>query len=164
MKEGDAMPPKCTVCQHADVNKINKQLLEGVTLDVLSNDSGLSRTALHNHHQKHIPVQLTKSRAAKEAIIANSLMGRVAALNAKAEDVYTKSLAAKNLFAALGAIRELRSIIELYAKITGELQAQTVNNVIIMPEWVALRSAILLALEPYPEARRAVIETVRRLE
>jgi hypothetical protein len=91
-------------------------------------------------------------------------MGRVSALNAKAEDIYSKALRAENLNAAIAAIRELRGITELYAKITGELQAQTVNNIIIAPEWVSLRSVILVALEPYPEARRAVIEAVGRVE
>ena len=90
-------------------------------------------------------------------------MSRVASLQTKAEDIYSRALEAENLNAAIGAIRELRGITELYAKITGELQSQTVNNIIIAPEWVNLRNVILIALEPYPAARQAVIEAVGRV-
>jgi hypothetical protein len=145
------------VCAHADADKINAELTGGATLDALSKAYGLTVSALHRH-KKHIPAQLVKAQDAQEVAAADSLMRRVAALNEKAEDVYSEALKAENLTAAIAAVREMRNITELYAKITGELQAQTVNNIVIMPEWAKLRDAIVYALEPYPEARRAVIE------
>jgi len=151
------------VCNHTKVNKINAQIIEGTTLETLSISYNLSVTALHRH-KKHIPVQLAKAQEAKETAAADNLMGRVAALNDKAEEIYIRAMEADNLAAAVGAVRELRGLTELYAKITGELQAQTVNNIIVMPEWVTLRNAILYALEPYPEARLAVIQAVGRIE
>ena len=157
------MAKQCTVCAHAEAGTINEQLITGVPLDRLSKAHGLTISSLQRH-KKHIPSQLSKSQDAQKVAAADSLMGRVSALNAKAEDIYSKALRAENLNAAIAAIRELRGITELYAKITGELQAQTVNNIIIAPEWVSLRSVILVALEPYPEARRAVIEAVGRVE
>ena len=132
-------------------------------METLSISYNLSVTALHRH-KKHIPVQLAKAQEAKETAAADNLMGRVAALNDKAEEIYIRAMEADNLAAAVGAVRELRGLTELYAKITGELQAQTVNNIIVMPEWVTLRNAILYALEPYPEARLAVIQAVGRIE
>jgi hypothetical protein len=151
------------VCAHADADKINAKIIEGATLDALSKAYGLTMAALHRH-KKHIPAQLVKAHDAQEVAAADSLMGRIAALNAKAEDVYGQAIKAENLTAAIAAIRELRGITELYAKITGELQAQTVNNIIVAPEWVKLRDTILYALEPYPEARRAVVVAVGRLD
>ena len=158
------MPQKCTVCAHADAGKINKQLVAGVPLDTLAKATGLTVSALQRHNKNHIPAQLAKAQEAKEAAAADSLMDRVAALNGKAEAIYSKALKAENLSAAIGAIRELRGITELYARITGELQEQTVNNIIVMPEWVSLRNVILIALDPYPDARRAVVEAVGRAE
>lgn len=32
------------------------------------------------------------------------------------------------------------------------------------PDWLELRAAMLLALEPYPEARQAIADTLRRLD
>jgi primosomal protein N' len=154
---------KCTVCNHINAAEINKKLIEKIPLETLSKAYGLSVTALHRH-KKHIPAHLTKAQEAKETAAADSLMNRVAGLNTKAEEIYSKALEADNLTAAVAAVRELRGITELYAKITGELTAQTVNNIIIMPEWLTLRTAILNALELYPEARQAVIEAVGRVE
>lgn len=158
------MAQKCTVCTHVDAGKINKQLVENVPLDTLAKETGLTVSALHRHNKNHIPAQLAKAQEAKEAVAAASLMHRVTCLNAKAETIYSKALEAENLSAAIGAIRELRGITELYARITGELQAEIVNNIIITPEWIHLRNAILIALEPYPDARQAVVEAVRRVE
>ena len=158
------MPQKCTVCAHADAKKINKQIVDGVPFDALAKATGLTASALKRHSANHIPAKLAKAQKAKEITAADSLMDRVAALNGKAEDVYSKALKADNLSAAIGVIRELRGITELYAKITGELQAQAVNNIVIMPEWVGLRNVILVALEPYPDARRAVAEAVGRVD
>jgi hypothetical protein len=135
---------QCTVCAHADADKINAELVGGATLDALSKAYGLNMAALHRH-KKHIPAQLVKAQDAQEVAAADNLMGRIASLNTKAEDVYRQAIKAENLTAAIAAVRELRGITELYAKITGELQAQTVNNIIIMPEWVTLRNAILYA-------------------
>ena len=156
------MAKQCTVCVHPDTDRINADIIEGATLDALSRAYGLTMSALHRHKQ-HIPAQLAKAQDAIEIAAADSLMGRVASLNAKAEDVYSRAVKADNLQAAVSAIREMRGIVELYAKITGELQTQTVS-IVVTPEWIMLRNAILHALEPHPEARRAVIVAVGRVE
>lgn len=50
----------------------------------------------------------------------------------------------------------LHSQIELLARLLGELQAGAVINIVLAPEWVALRTTILTALRPYPDAGLAV--------
>jgi hypothetical protein len=42
----------------------------------------------------------------------------------------------------------------------GEISTRTVNNFIISPEWASLRSVMLRALLPYPDARKAVVEAL----
>ena len=158
------MAKPCSVCIHADADMIDARLIEGATLEALANAYGLSVTALHRHRTGHIPATLAKARDAREIAAPDSLMERVAALDARAGDIYQKAYKTNNLTAAVGAIRELRGITELYAKITGELSAQGVTNIIIAPEWVSLRNVILAALEPHPSARQAVIEALGKLE
>lgn len=136
------MARQCTVCTHTDKDKINAQLVEGATLESTAKIYGLTVAALQRHQKNHIPAQLIKAQGAQEVAAADSLMVRITALNTKAEDVYRRAIDADNLTAAIAAVREMRGITELYAKITGELQAQTVNNIIIMPEWVSLRRYI----------------------
>jgi len=68
---------------------------------------------------------------------------------------------------SLAAIRELRGLVELLAKITGELddrpQVQIVN-VTTSPEWLQVRGALMGALRPYPDAARAVAGSLAQLE
>jgi hypothetical protein len=59
----------------------------------------------------------------------------------------------------LGAIREARGNLELLAKLLGELDERPVN-VLLSPEWLNLRTVIVTALEPHPEARGAVLEAI----
>ena len=152
------MAQRCTVCAHPEAPEINRELVNQVPLEALSKAYGVTTAALHRH-KKHIPQQLVRAQDAKEIAAADTLMGRVAELDRKAEDVYTKAIEANNLTAAIQAVRELRGVTELYAKITGEIQQQTVN-IVVMPEWVVLRSAILKALEPYPDALQAVVNAI----
>jgi hypothetical protein len=58
---------------------------------------------------------------------------------------------------ALSAIREARSNLELLAKLIGELDDTPQVNVLVSPEWLELRADIVTALEPHPEALRAVV-------
>ena len=147
----------CSICAHPAKNRINEQLVDETPFVEIAKEYGLSLGAINRHRKKHLPA--AAARSGKAVVVADGLMDRLAELNSKAEDVYQRSLALKNYTAAIGAVRELRGLTELYAKITGELQAQTVNfnNITISPEWVSLRSAILNALAPYPDAHRAVV-------
>ena len=61
-------------------------------------------------------------------------------------------------------MREARGCLELLAKLTGELQQEGSINVLIAPEWLALRGALLAALAPYAEARTAVAAALLALE
>ena len=45
--------------------------------------------------------------------------------------------------------------IELLAKLTGELDERAQVNIVLSPQWLTIRLAILEALEPFPGARMA---------
>jgi hypothetical protein len=46
--------------------------------------------------------------------------------------------------------------VRLLGKLLGELQQPGAVNILVSAEWVSVRTAILQALAPYPEAGRAV--------
>ena len=60
--------------------------------------------------------------------------------------------------------KEARGYLELLGKAldrirdTPPVQITIINN----PEWVELRTLIITALEPYPEAREAVVDAIRK--
>jgi len=70
----------------------------------------------------------------------------------------------RDLRTALAAIREVRSNLELLARLIGLLRPEGPTvNILVNPQWVEIRSAIVGVLEGHPEARAAVVEALRRL-
>lgn len=158
------MGKPCSVCRHEQTESISMEILSGhITLRDIAAKYGLSLSAIHRHKQ-HIPKQLAISHEAGKVARADSVIQRIAELDAKAQEIYSLAFAEEDNALALKAVRELRGITELYAKLAGEIGARTVNNIIITPEWVSMRSVMLKALEPYPEARRALVMALGGME
>jgi hypothetical protein len=65
-----------------------------------------------------------------------------------------------DLKTALLGIREARGCLELLAKVEGQLSDRPQINILINPEWIQLRTQIINSLEPYPEAKEAVINAL----
>jgi hypothetical protein len=61
----------------------------------------------------------------------------------------------------LKAAGRLRDQLELLAKLVGELDDRPSINVLVAPEWLAVRAALLAALAPFPEARAAAAAALR---
>jgi hypothetical protein len=64
----------------------------------------------------------------------------------------------------LKAAAQLQGQTELLAKLLGELNDAPQVNVLVAPEWVAVRTTLLSALGPFPEARVAVANALQALE
>jgi len=60
--------------------------------------------------------------------------------------------------------REARGYLELLGKALDRIRdAPPVQvNILVNPEWIALRTTIIAALEPYPAAREAVVDAIRK--
>jgi hypothetical protein len=62
---------------------------------------------------------------------------------------------------------QLHTNIRLASEIAGDLErhaVQQVNNLIIAPDYLKLRTALIGALRPYPEAAAAVLDVFRQAE
>src|SRR5688500_18113467 len=112
--------------------------------------------AVQRHAAEHVPETLAKAHEAAEAANADSLLGQVRSLQARALAILDRAEADGQLMPALAAIRETRGCLELLGKLMGELDERPQVNVLVAPEWLALRGTILAALSPFPEARAAV--------
>lgn len=153
------MATRCSVCAHPQAEEISMEILQGATLRNIADKYGLSLTSVHRHKQ-HIPHQLAVSHEAQKVAKADGVMQRMAELDQRADTIYKQATEQNDPELALKALKELRGITELYAKMAGEIGARTVNNFIITPEWASLRSVMLRALLPYPDARKAVVEAL----
>lgn len=149
------MPRTCTICNHPERPEIDRALLSGEAYRTIAKRYGASPSAVLRHRE-HLPTQLVKAQAAEEVAQADNLLEQVKFLQTRALSILDRADLAGDLRTALSAIREARGNLELLAKLLGELQQEGTVNVTVSPEWLTLRAVLITALQPYPDAARAV--------
>lgn len=150
------MPRRCTVCSHPEREVIDEALVAGTALSALSAKYRVSEDAIGRLKANHLPTKLVMAEKAVEVAQADSLLAQVRDLQTRAYVILDKAEGTGDLRTDLGAIREARGNLELLAKLLGELDERPQVNVLVSAEWVAVRSQMMEALTPYPEARVAI--------
>ena len=140
-------------------------LLDNVSLRDIASQTGAGRSALLRHKEAgHIAAAMVQAVEAAEVVHAGSLLDQVKELQREARAIKDKAEQANDYKTALMGIRELTRIIELLAKLQGELQeGQTVNVLVTSPDWLKTRTAVLQALEGFPETRQAVVKALQAI-
>jgi len=159
------MPRTCTVCTHEQRDAIDRALVAGEAFRHIAARFGTSTAALVRHKTDHIPAHLAKAEEAKSAAQADSLLDRLLTLSKETAAILTEARTGKekdNRLALL-AIARAEKQLELQAKLLGELKEGATVNVLVLPEWLSLRALVLEALAPYPQARVAVADALRRI-
>jgi hypothetical protein len=151
------MPRSCTVCEHPDRETIDRALVGGASNRSAASLYDVSEAAVRRHKANHLPASLVMAQAAEEVAQADSLLEQVRGLQSRAYGILDKAEEAGELRTALGAIREARGSLELLAKLLGELDERPVFNLHLNAEWIEVRTAIVQALGPHPQARDAVL-------
>jgi hypothetical protein len=151
------MPRSCTVCEHPRRDEVDRALVGGASNRSVASLYDVSEAAMRRHKANHLPAKLVMAQAAEEVAQADNLLSQVQDLQGRALAILDKAETADDLRTALGAIREARGNLELLAKLLGELDERPVVNLNVSPEWLELRAVIVGALEPHPEALRAVV-------
>jgi hypothetical protein len=157
------MPPKCSICSHPDHETIDAALVGGTSLRDIACQFAVGRMALQRH-QSHIPTAVAKAREAGEVAEADRLLSTVRDLLKAAIGTITQAESGGDLRTKLAAIREARETAKLLLEVYGELQTQPTFNIIMAPEWVEVRTVVLQALGPYPDARLAVAGALEKVE
>ena len=154
------MPRRCTICTHPERHAIHKALVGGGTFRNIAGRFRISTTALFRHKRDHLPVHLAKAREAEEIDEAIDVIQQLKAINAACLEVLTKARASNNDSTLLRAVDRIQRQIELQARLLGELQEGRAVNIVVLPEWQRMRTTIITAVDPYPDAREAVVRAL----
>lgn len=168
--------PRCTVCAHRERAAIDVAIARGVSLNAIAKRAGLGPDSLARHSRHHLlPPQRAKLIAGPDLSID---LPRLRETESQSLLLHLVSLRHR-LFATLDQMEEhadghglatissqLHKNLELTAKLLGDLNtgSTTINNVLVLPEYVALRIALVDALAPFPAARQAVAAVLHRIE
>jgi len=169
---------KCTVCAHERRHQIDIGLVHQVAARVLAERFGLSKDSIHRHAANHLtPAMRAAILAARkpseidlDALRADESEGLLAGLVGQRARLLVKADFAAELGDVKGSVAAENAILANYTlvgKLLGQL-TQTIDvrhtNLLVSPDYLRLRSALVTALRPFPEAARAVGAALHRLE
>src|SRR5215212_1117024 len=156
----------CTVCSHEDRFEIDTVLVDrSKAYRDIARRYSVSKDAISRHVSGgHISELIALAADAERAARADSLLDRIEALQSRTEEALTKAEEGENLFATFRGISEMRRNLELIGEVTKELNRTPTLNLQLNPQYIAVRTAIVQAVEPYPEAREAISQAMLEVE
>jgi DNA-binding transcriptional ArsR family regulator len=156
----------CTVCRHEDRYQIDGLLADrSASYRDIARRFSLSKDAVSRHVANgHLSELVALAADAERAACADTLLDRIEALQRRTEEALTKAEEGDNPFATFRGISEMRRNLELIGEVTKELNRTPTLNLSMNPEYIAVRTAIVQAVEPYPEVREAISQAMLQLE
>ncbi len=150
----------CSICKHDEVNKINEMLISGVAAREVAREFGFNHVSVSRHKNKHLPEVLIKSKSLEEEGAADDLMHKLNTIYDRAWRIVEEAEKEKKYTASVAGLKECRSCLELIGKLLGQLKTGNTVNIMYNPEFIQVRQVITEALQPYPEARQAVVQAL----
>ena len=160
------MPIPCSICTHPEREAIDLALVSGTAKRVIACQWHVGRESVRRHALHHVSPALAAMQAEREHDGATSLLDQVTALVQRTERLLDTAEGAGSITTALGCVREIRGLLELQGKASGELDTrpQVTINLMASEEYIAVRSAIFAALQSHPAARAEVAGRLLQLE
>ena len=147
----------CKICQHPNLQTINKRLKAKVPLrKICSEFPDITLTSLHRHKSKHLAFKHPKPALTPGDSPYSAVLQKVEQHLKIAE----QKKQPKNILLFLKEKRTIISKIEDENK-QHQDQAPLEQNLVETTEWISLRGKILDALDGHPEAKKAVVEAVK---
>jgi hypothetical protein len=168
----------CSICNHPKRHQLEIGLTYKVPKPALARRFGVSTDALFRHARNHLSPQVKaailggdkRSAVDLEALqISESegLLSQLVVQRARLQQHSDLALELGDIKAAVAVENAITTNLTLVAKLLGQLvQHHEVRrtSILISADYLQLRSALLKALRPYPEAARAVGHALHALE
>ena len=168
----------CNVCNHPDRASIELGLANKVPIRVLGKRYGVSPDSVWRHGSRHMSAELhgqlmTRGRMTPEDLEnlriteSEGVLQHLVAVRGRLYGLMDAATEQDDYRGAAAIGNQIGKNLETTAKLLGDIRTGTVNvtnNVLLMPEFHALRTSIMAALRQYPEARAEVAKALRALE
>jgi hypothetical protein len=175
-----ARSARCSVCSHTDRVLIEQTRIAGASLDTIAAKYNVSRDAIWRHMGKHVSEDLRaeylanvpmKELAAKAATEGVSVLQYFSIVRGVLMQQFQLASSVNDRNAVSTLAGRLTEVLRAIGSISGEMGNMavnnlTINNVSIMnsPVFANLQANLLHALAPFPEARAAVVNSLRRMD
>jgi hypothetical protein len=168
----------CTVCNQKSRPQIEIGIVHRVPARVLAARFDVSKDAILRHAKNHLtpvqraallvhakpqPVDLEALRTSE----SEGLLSQLVAQRARLQQAAELALEIGDVRATVAAEGGITGNLSLVAKLLGQLVQHhqvTRTNLLVSPDYLRLRAALIKALRPYPDAAKAVGAALHRLE
>ena len=115
----------CSICSHSSREEIDRLLVEGSTPNTkIATIFAVSEASIRRHKREHLPQELAKAQEASEVVQADSLFEQAKKLEEKAWSLLCRAENEGDLRAAFQGIRACKDSLELFARVSGQLQPE----------------------------------------
>jgi hypothetical protein len=168
----------CTVCASKHRHQVEIGLVHGVSARVLGQRFELSKDAIHRHAQNHLTQQVRAAILAAvqptaidlDALRTSESEGLLGSLMVQRARLLQLAALATELGDVRGAVSTETAItasLALTARLLGQLVSHhnvTHSSILLTPDYLRLRQALVTALRPYPAAAAAVGAALHAIE
>jgi len=170
--------PACTICAHDKRALIDVGLVHGVSHRVLADRFDVGKDAVQRHGTNHLsPAQRAAILAQRKpteidldalrASESESLLAQLVAQRARLQSNAEFASGFGDVRAAVSAEAAITTNLALVGKLLGQLvnlHDVRHTSILVSADYIKLRTAIVHALAPFPEARAAVARVLAALE
>lgn len=157
--------PACSVCTHPRREEFDRALMmETMSSAAVAREIGCHRSSVSRHVRNHLlPTIKDKARADSE-LGDIDIFGELKALYRRMKEHLARAERADNWQAIRAFHAEARHDLDFLARLLGELDDRPQINVLLSPQWVEVRTVLLTALAPFPDARVAAAGALLEVE
>jgi DNA-binding transcriptional ArsR family regulator len=120
---------KCSICNHDRRQEVEHALLRGESNRAVAQRFTVARGAV-TRHLKHVSAALTQARQLKEIEVGKSILTELRDLKIQAEQLKARADRAGDYRTALAALREKTRLVELEARLTGDLNERPETKIV----------------------------------
>jgi hypothetical protein len=159
------MAQSCKICHHPEREAIEAAINAGETQVSIALRFGVNRANVSRHKTGHMaPLQRVQARRNGQKPAAS--VDRLEQMYDDARVLLDDALATNRPQLSLAAMKELRQVVELLGKFTGELndRPQVQVNLLASPDWHQVREVVFQVLQRYPGAAEELSSRLLELE
>lgn len=141
--------------------QVREMLLDKKPIRAISRATGFSRKAVETYRDESLSEKLIQAKNIQDIAEADDVVEQI-------KNIQTRTLAVLDEVESNGdhalffkGIREVRENAKLSAELAGKLATQPQITIVNNSEWIELRTKIVVALDPYPEAKEAVVHAIQ---
>jgi hypothetical protein len=173
--------PRCTICVHVERSRIEHLMAAGASKRAVAERFNVSADAAWRHFARHVSPAMKAASVVKalrpgvelEALVteeANGLLHHLQNIRQKLYYSFDSAVEAGDRNATAILAGRLLENLRFLSELTGRLQKYatpnnvTTINILASPTFLNLQTKLIAALAPYPDARRAVVQSFRELD